>query len=139
MRGLRRVTSSAPEDDAQATRFEASPGPARVFQGGFYKRKILEKFVSQVPGAKLQHALAVVCGEATSRYLASKDGISELDLSARLQINVRNAGAHALSGPSQTVYFLGAKLSALTSISPSYRPARRAFNKARGRVVLTVE
>ncbi len=98
MRGLRRITSSAPAEDEQDTRFASSPGPARVFEGGFYEHKLLEDFVSQVPGANLQHALAVVCGEATSRYLAGKDGMAGKNLSARLQINLRNAGAHALSG-----------------------------------------
>jgi WS/DGAT/MGAT family acyltransferase len=98
MRGLRRMTSSTSTDDNEDTRFAASPGAARVFEGGFYKRKILEDFISQVPGANLQQALAVVCGEATSRYLASKDGPEQSSLTARLQINLRNAGAHALSG-----------------------------------------
>jgi len=97
-RGLRRVTSSRQIDEENDTRFASSPGPARVFEGGFYKRKILEDFVAQVPGANMHHALAVVCGEATRRYLESKDGLQDINLSARLQVNLRNAGAHALSG-----------------------------------------
>jgi len=98
MRRLGRLFSSNTRDDERDTRFAAVPGPARVFEGGFYKRKMLEDFISLVPSATLNHALAVVCGEATRRYLAGKDGLEELELSARLQVNLRNAGAHALSG-----------------------------------------
>lgn len=97
-RQLRRVTSSKNVDREHDTRFAAAPGPARVFEGGFYQRKILEDFMGQVAGADMHHALAVVCGEATRRYLAGKDGLEDLNLSARLQVNLRNAGAHALSG-----------------------------------------
>ena len=98
MRRLSRVTSSKNVEDEHDTRFAAAPGSARVFEGGFYQRKILDDFMAQVTGANMHHALAVVCGEATRRYLAGKDGLGELNLSARLQINLRNAGAHALSG-----------------------------------------
>jgi diacylglycerol O-acyltransferase len=58
----------------------------------------LDKFISFVPGANIHHALAVVCGEATRRYLANKDGLENVNLSAQLQVDLRNAGAHALSG-----------------------------------------
>ena len=95
---LRRATSSRSEEDEQDTRFASAPGPARVFEGGFYKYKVLQDFIAQVPGANIHHALAVVCGEATRRYLESKDGLELPKLSARLQVNIRNAGAHALSG-----------------------------------------
>ena len=65
MRGLRRITSSNAVKKEQDTRFAAAPGPARVFEGGFYKGKVLQDFISQVPGANIHHALAVVCGDAT--------------------------------------------------------------------------
>jgi diacylglycerol O-acyltransferase len=95
---LRRLTSTKAKADEPLTRFEAPPGPARVFECGFYNRSILDNFISLVPGANMHHALAVVCGEATTRYLANKDGLEDLHLSARLQVDLRNAGAHALSG-----------------------------------------
>ncbi len=97
-RRLRSLTSSNDVNDEHATRFTAAPGPARVFEGGFYQSKVLEDFMAQVAGASMHHALAVVCGEATRKYLANKDGLNDLNLSARLQVNLRNAGAHALSG-----------------------------------------
>lgn len=46
----------------------------------------------------MHHALAVICGEATRRYLEEKNEIEDTPLSARFQIDTRNAGAHALSG-----------------------------------------
>ncbi len=97
IRGVRRAISQKSEEE-DSTRFTSSPGPARVFEGGFYQRSVLTDFISLVPGANLDHALAVICGEATRCYLETKDGIENVNLTARLQINLRNAGAHALSG-----------------------------------------
>lgn len=93
----RRVSRWRTEDEVQ-TRFAASPGPARVFDGRFYHRDVFERFIALVPGANIQHALAVICGEATRLYVADNDGHELLQLSAQLQLNLRNAGAHALSG-----------------------------------------
>jgi diacylglycerol O-acyltransferase len=98
VRRFQQITASNTEDSEQHTRFEASPGAARVFEGGFYNRSVLDKFISFVPGANIHHALAVLCGEATRRYLANKDGLENVNLSAQLQVDLRNAGAHALSG-----------------------------------------
>jgi diacylglycerol O-acyltransferase len=98
VRRLPRLTAANSAGDEQHTRFKASPGSARVFEGGFYHRSVLDKFISIVPGANMDHALAVVCGEATRAYLANKDGLENVNLSAQLQVDLRNAGAHALSG-----------------------------------------
>jgi diacylglycerol O-acyltransferase / wax synthase len=95
---LRSSLGSDPQSAEEHTRFAAPPGPARVFEAGFYDRNIIDSFIALVPGAEIHHALAVLCGEATRSYLAKKDGLQELKLSAQLQVNHRNAGAHALSG-----------------------------------------
>lgn len=82
----------------QQTHFSAHTGNARVFDGGFYPRENLETFCEMVSGASLHHALAVVCGEATRRYLNAKGDAVKSPLSARFQLDTRNAGAHALAG-----------------------------------------
>ena len=101
MRALGRapsITGSRSSEDEQQTRFAGFTSGARVFQGGVYPRSILDTFCAQVPGADMHHALAVICGEATRRYLEEKNEIEDTPLSARFQIDTRNAGAHALSG-----------------------------------------
>jgi diacylglycerol O-acyltransferase len=98
LRTFQRVTSAPVAANKQLPRFAGTPGSARVFEGGFYERELLDRFSALVPGAKLHHALAVVCGEATRLYLVGTDELDGSTLSARLQVNIRNAGAHALSG-----------------------------------------
>ncbi len=95
--GAQAVSRWRTADDAP-TRFATPPGAARVFDGRFYQRSVFDRFIALVPGATIQHALAVICGEATRLYLADKDEQQVPALSAQLQINFRNAGAHALSG-----------------------------------------
>ena len=44
------------------TRFAAPPGPARVFEGGFYDCGIMDRFIALVPGAEIHHALHLLAG-----------------------------------------------------------------------------
>ena len=51
-----------------------------------------------VPGATVTHAALAICSEATRLYLERHGELGEGDLTALLEVNVRNAGAHALVG-----------------------------------------
>ncbi len=53
---------------------------------------------ARVPGATLTHAILAICGEAMRRYLERHGEFSDASLQALLEVNVRNAGAHALVG-----------------------------------------
>ncbi len=80
------------------TRFGGPLTPSRIFEGGFYSRKILDDYISKIPGATLTHAIAAICGEAMRLYLDAHDELTGNSLNALLEVNVRNAGAHALAG-----------------------------------------
>ena len=81
-----------------APRFARPLTSARVFDGSFYDRKLLDDYVAQVPGATMSHALLAVCGEAMRLYLKHHGELDGAQLQALLQLNLRNAGAHALVG-----------------------------------------
>ena len=96
-----RVAQSAVEADegkSLPSRFSQPLSTARVFEGAFYPRKLFDAYLAEVPGATLSHALLAVCGEAMRRYLERHDEIGDSSLQALLEVNVRNAGAHALVG-----------------------------------------
>ena len=80
------------------SRFAQPLSSARVFEGAFYPRALFDKYLDSVPGATLTHALLAVCGEAMRRYLDRHGEMNEPSLQALLEVNVRNAGAHALIG-----------------------------------------
>ena len=86
------------EDLSAAPRFARPLSAARVFEGGFYSRELLSRYAARVPGATLTHALLAVVGEATRRYLAGHDELTDASLQALLQVDIRNAGAHAMAG-----------------------------------------
>lgn len=80
------------------TRFSQPLSTARVFEGAFYPLAIFEKYLAEVPGATLSHAVLAICGETMRRYLDRHDEMGDFSLEALLEVNVRNAGAHALVG-----------------------------------------
>jgi diacylglycerol O-acyltransferase len=80
------------------SRFAASPNAARVFEGSFYPRQLFEDYVKLVPGATMTHAILAICGEAMRSYLEKHGELGDAPLRALLEVNVRNAGAHALVG-----------------------------------------
>ncbi len=84
--------------DVPATRFGGHLGSARVFEGMFYSRKPFDELAAQVPGANIRHSILLVCGEALRLYLERHKEAEGIPLTALLQINLRNAGAHALVG-----------------------------------------
>lgn len=86
------------EEATASSRFSRPLSPSRVFEGGFYSLELFQKYCQQVPGATMSHAVLAVCGEATRRYLAKHQELGAQPLQALLQVNVRNAGAHALVG-----------------------------------------
>lgn len=79
-------------------RFAQPLTPARVFEGGFYPRALIEDYLREVPGATTTHAVLAICGEAMRRYLERHGEMGDSSLQALLEVNVRNAGAHALVG-----------------------------------------
>jgi WS/DGAT/MGAT family acyltransferase len=81
-----------------SARFAAPLGTARVFEGGFYPKKLMEDYIRLVPGASITHAALAICGEAMRLYLEKHGELGEDSLAALLEVNVRNAGAHALVG-----------------------------------------
>jgi WS/DGAT/MGAT family acyltransferase len=81
-----------------ASRFAAPLNPARVFEGGFYPRQLIEDYCRLVPGATVTHAVLAICGEAMRMYLDKHGELEDAPLTALLEVNVRNAGAHALVG-----------------------------------------
>ena len=80
------------------SRFAQPLSTSRVFEGAFYPRKLFDAYLQEVPGATLSHALLAICGEAMRRYLERHGEMGEGSLQALLEVNVRNAGAHALIG-----------------------------------------
>jgi diacylglycerol O-acyltransferase len=96
-----RLAHNVAEGDApgqSASRFAQPLSSARVFEGGFYPRAVFDNYLQRVPGATLTHAFLAVCGEAMRRYLERHQELGEGSLQALLEVNVRNAGAHALVG-----------------------------------------
>lgn len=85
-------------NEQPSSRFAAPLGSARVFEGAFYPRQLIEDYIGLVPGATITHAALAICGEATRLYLEGNDELGEGSLTALLEVNVRNAGAHALIG-----------------------------------------
>ena len=81
-----------------SARFAVPLGSARVFEGGFYPRKLMDDYIQLVPGASVTHAALAICGEAMRLYLEKHGELGEGALTALLEVNVRNAGAHALVG-----------------------------------------
>ena len=96
-----RAAQNAVEKEAEegrGNRFVQTLSQSRVFDGNFYPRKIFDDYLALVDGATLTHAILSVCGEATRRYLERHGELGEPSLQALLEVNVRNAGAHALVG-----------------------------------------
>ncbi|MDH4040678.1 MAG: WS/DGAT domain-containing protein [Gammaproteobacteria bacterium] len=96
-----RVAQDMAQDDAageKPSRFAQRLSSARVFEGAFYPREIFDNYLRKVPGATLTHAVLAICGEAMRRYLERHGESSNASLQALLEVNVRNAGAHALIG-----------------------------------------
>ncbi len=86
------------ESSPATSRFGGQLSTARVFQGAFYQRQTFDELVAEVPGASLSHVLMLICGEALRLYLKQHNEDSETSLTGLRQINLRNAGAHALVG-----------------------------------------
>ena len=93
-----RMAQDAVDGDVTGSRFAKPVSAARVFEGTFYSRKIIEDYLGLVPGATSTHAILAICGEAMRLYLKKHDELGETPLRALLEVNVRNAGAHALVG-----------------------------------------
>ena len=84
--------------ESSLTRFAQPLTSARVFEGAFYPRAVFDNYLRRVPGATLTHAVLAICGEAMRLYLERHGELSDASLQALLEVNVRNAGAHALVG-----------------------------------------
>ncbi len=96
-----RAARQAVENEAVAesgNRFTQPLTQSRVFDGGFFPRKVFDDYLELVEGATLTHGILAVCGEAMRLYLERHGELGEESLQALLQVNVRNAGAHALVG-----------------------------------------
>ncbi len=86
------------ESSPANSRFGGQLSTARVFQGAFFERHTFDELVAEVPGASLSHVLMLICGEALRLYLQQHNEASQDSLTGLRQINLRNAGAHALVG-----------------------------------------
>jgi hypothetical protein len=97
---IRAAQNMAEGDGAREslTRFAQPLTSARVFEGAFYPREVFDNYLRRVPGATLTHAVLAICGEAMRRYLERHGELNDASLQALLEVNVRNAGAHALVG-----------------------------------------
>ena len=96
-----RLAQNAVEGEGPGTtssRFARPLSAARVFEGAFYPRQLIEDYARAVPGATTTHAILAICGEAMRRYLEHHGEATDGSLQALLEVNVRNAGAHALIG-----------------------------------------
>ena len=93
----RLIDGSAPSGSPE-TRFGGQLTASRVFDGRFYEEQLLDQYIQTVPGATLTHGIAAICGEALRLYLEAHNELGKESLSALLEVNVRNAGAHALAG-----------------------------------------
>jgi WS/DGAT/MGAT family acyltransferase len=96
-----RMAQDMAEGDATKeppSRFAQTLSSARVFEGAFYPRAIFDNYLRRVPGATLTHAVLAICGEAMRLYLERHGELNDSSLQALLEVNVRNAGAHAMIG-----------------------------------------
>jgi WS/DGAT/MGAT family acyltransferase len=85
--------------DGAPSRFAQELTAARVFEGAFYPSGLIDDYCRAVPGATRTHAVLAICGEAMRRYLEHHGELGpNASLQALLEVNVRNAGAHALVG-----------------------------------------
>mgnify|MGYP000843999597 CR=1 FL=1 len=100
--GVRMLGKVVDGEDSSAVpdnRFGGQLGSARVFEGIFVDRRPFDQFAARVPGATLMHVLMLVCGEALRLYLHRHgDPSAGSPLFGLRQVNLRNAGAHALVG-----------------------------------------
>jgi hypothetical protein len=89
------------EDSGEGYRFAGTLGSARVFDGIFVERKPLDEMAERIPGASLAHVQIMLCGEALRLYLLRhNDPLVDSSLCGLRQLNMRNAGAHAMVGNS---------------------------------------
>ena len=97
---LRMAQNAVEADRSQELpdRFSRPLSAARVFEGAFYPRQLIRDYAALVPGATNTHAVMAICGEAMRRYLDAHGELGSTPLRALLEVNVRNAGAHALIG-----------------------------------------
>lgn len=96
---LARSVVEGDNPDTASSRFAQPLSAARVFDGAFYPRGLIEDYCEAVPGASPTHAVLAICGEAMRRYLEHHGELApDASLQALLEVNVRNAGAHALVG-----------------------------------------
>jgi diacylglycerol O-acyltransferase / wax synthase len=79
-------------------RFANSVSAARVFEGAFYPRELIQDYTRLVEGATTTHAILAICSEAMRLYLDHHAELGDAPLRALLEVNVRNAGAHAMVG-----------------------------------------
>jgi WS/DGAT/MGAT family acyltransferase len=86
--------------DGRGNRFQQPLTQSRVFEGNFFPRRIFDDYLEIVQDATLTHAFLCICGEAMRLYLERHGELGEDSLQALLEVNVRNAGAHALIGNS---------------------------------------
>jgi WS/DGAT/MGAT family acyltransferase len=98
VRVVRKLVEGETLADVPATRFGGKLGSARVFEGVFYPRRLFDDLAQLVPGANIRHVVLLACGEALRLYLDRHNEAGDTPLTALLQINLRNAGAHALVG-----------------------------------------
>ena len=96
---LARNVVESDNPDSPPSRFAQVVSAARVFEGTFYPRSLIEDYCQSVPGSTTTHAVLAICGEAMRRYLEHHGELrADASLQALLEVNVRNAGAHALVG-----------------------------------------
>nr|WHV03926.1 putative wax ester synthase/acyl-CoA:diacylglycerol acyltransferase [uncultured bacterium] len=98
LRFAQQMVKKRRDEDLLESRFNRSLSPSRVFEGAIFDASIFRRLADEVDSATVSHAVLTVIGEALRLYLERHDELGDVPLQALLAVNVRNAGAHALTG-----------------------------------------
>nr|WHV03925.1 putative wax ester synthase/acyl-CoA:diacylglycerol acyltransferase [uncultured bacterium] len=98
LRFAQQVIKKRRDEDLPQSRFNQTLSPSRVFEGAVFDKTVFERLATEVDGAEVSHVVLTVIGEALRLYLEGHDELGDAPLQALLAVNVRNAGAHALTG-----------------------------------------
>lgn len=93
-----RLATGDETDISRQPHFAITTSAARVFEGLTIPLDNLHRLCAAVPGSDVNHALTLICSEATRRYLDHQGIGNNRHIVARMYCPTGTAGAHAVAG-----------------------------------------